>query len=186
MHAAAVGFILETSRSSLSSMLCSSRTRPSGESMRAMFAESGGSRRFACGRLWVGVWSACSGFPTAGEHFLHSLKFIAFEFSAAGLRLCQETVHQGQQVAAKAALVGMALEDLLRVFGVDGDFFAAAVIPRTAAWAVHADFRAGAFHVERDPTFGSRCFQRGVGLQSVNVDVATRFVHRAIGKSCEE
>ena len=80
----------------------------------------------------------------------------------------------------------MALEDLLRVFRVDGDFFTAAVIAGAAEEAVEADFRARAFHVERDSTFGGRCFQRGLGLQSVNVDVATRFVHRAIGKCCEE
>lgn len=89
-------------------------------------------------------------------------------------------MHQSQQVAAKLALVRMALEDFLRVVGVDRDLFAALMIAGAAEEAVYSDFGSSTFHVKRHTTFGGSGFECGLCLQSIDVNVSNGSVHRAI------
>ena len=122
----------------------------------------------------------------AGQNFLHTLKLVAFQFSTGRFRRCQKPVHQGQQVATESAFAGIALENLLRVLGVDRDFFSSAVIAPATKLAADSDFSPGAFHIQRNAALCSRGFERSLSLQLVNVDVSTRFVHRASGFGCDE
>ena len=93
-------------------------------------------------------------------------------------------MHQGQQVAAELALVGVALEYFLRVVGVDRDFLPSAVVSRATKLAVDSDFSSSAFHIQRNAALRGRSFESGLGLQSVDVDVSNRFVHSNVNGVC--
>lgn len=144
-----------------SSMLCSSRTRSSGESIVGLERRGG---RFLGGRGGLGGRPLGGGYTAAGQDLFDPLEFVAFEFATVGFFSGEPAVHEGQQIAAEAALIGVALEDLLRVVGVDRQLFAALMVARAAEGTVDPHFGAAAFDVQGDAAFGSGGFERGLGL----------------------
>ena len=132
----------------------------------------------SCVRLFD-VRSGCSGSDGSGEDFLHSLKFVALQFTASRFRRRQEAVHQSQQISSKLALVRVALEDLLRVVCVDRDFFTTVMVADTTEDAVDADFCSGTFHIQRDAALRRSGFECGLCLQAIDVNVSNGFVHEA-------
>jgi hypothetical protein len=132
------------------------------------------------GRGGLGGRPLGGGYAAAGQDLFDPLEFVAFEFAAAGLFSGEPAVHEGQQIAAEAALIGVALEDFLRVVGVDRQFLAALMVAGAAEGTVDPHFGAAAFDVQADAAFGGGGLERGLGLQFVNIDVA-RSIHDVWG-----